>query len=61
VVPLLSVSTSAKEFGERTAEQRMWGYYVGARARGCHPNGAELDLAAGYAQLRSTDHSEVAR
>ncbi|AEK45996.1 hypothetical protein AMES_7213 [Amycolatopsis mediterranei S699] len=47
VVTLLSVSTSDEQFGERTAEQRMWEYYVGARARGCHPNGAELDRAAG--------------
>ena len=44
---LAKVSPPAMESPERTAEQRMWEYYVGERACGRTPTGAELDRVAG--------------
>ena len=41
------VSPRSEERAERTAEQRMWKYYVDERACGRTPTGAELDRAAG--------------
>jgi hypothetical protein len=42
-----SVSQPTTETTDRTAEQRMWEYYMAMRARGRTPTGAELDRAAG--------------
>ncbi|MCR6489782.1 DUF2637 domain-containing protein [Amycolatopsis sp. OK19-0408] len=44
---LTAVSRPAMESPERTAEERMWDYYVGERACGRTPTGAELDRVAG--------------
>ncbi len=41
------VSRSSMEDSERTAEERMWEYYVCERACGRTPTGAELDRVAG--------------
>ncbi|WIV61862.1 DUF2637 domain-containing protein [Amycolatopsis nalaikhensis] len=41
------ISASSMEDCGRTAEQRMWEYYVGERARGRTPTGADLDRAVG--------------
>jgi hypothetical protein len=41
------VSPSSLEDSERTAEHRMWEYYVSERACGRTPTGAELDRVAG--------------
>jgi hypothetical protein len=41
------VSTLSMEDCGRTAEQRMWEYYVGERACGRTPTGGELDRVAG--------------
>jgi hypothetical protein len=41
------VSRPSTEDSERTAEQRMWEYYVDERACGRSPTGAELDRVAG--------------
>jgi len=40
-------SHPSTESSERTAEQRMWEYYVSERAQGRAPTGAELDRMAG--------------
>jgi hypothetical protein len=42
-----SVSRSSMEDSERTAEERMWEYYVSEQARGRTPTGADLDRVAG--------------
>jgi hypothetical protein len=46
VQPIM-VSPSSLEDSERTAEERMWEYYVSERACGRTPTGAELDRVAG--------------
>jgi hypothetical protein len=43
----ITVSRLGMEDSEVTAEQRMWEYYVGERACGRTPTGAELDRVAG--------------
>lgn len=47
--PVQPVMVSPSSVGDSgpTAEQRMWEYYVGVRARGRTPTGAELDRMAG--------------
>lgn len=42
-----SVSSPTAGGGERTAEERMWEYYVSERVCGRNPSGAELDRMAG--------------
>lgn len=47
LVRLSPVSGDSRQQAERTAEQKMWAYYVTERAKGRTPTGAELDRIAG--------------
>ncbi len=46
-VDLVTVSSLGMANADRTAEERMWEYYVSERTCGRTPTGAELDRVAG--------------
>jgi hypothetical protein len=60
VVSRAVVSDEARPPAERTAEQRIWAYYLTERARGRMPTGAVSGLDRGHEQLRPQGAAAVA-